>query len=67
MPKKAVNYKVLSAELDKLLVDLQNPATSLDEAMVLYKRGQMIIEKLESYLSQAENTVRTIAAEKIEN
>ncbi|HUD07925.1 MAG TPA: exodeoxyribonuclease VII small subunit [Candidatus Saccharimonadales bacterium] len=64
MPKKEINYNVLSAELDKVLVKLQDPATSLDKAIELFKRGQAIIKELETYLSQAENVIRTLSRER---
>ena len=67
MPKKEVSYQKLSTELDKLLEKLQDPATSLDEAMQLYKRGRTIIGELETYLTQTENTIRTLSNKKTES
>ncbi|MGD0284051.1 MAG: exodeoxyribonuclease VII small subunit [Candidatus Saccharimonadales bacterium] len=67
MAKNEINYQELSNELDILLAKLQDPATNLDDAMSLYKRGRVIIKELETYLKQAENTVRTLSAEKAES
>ncbi len=64
MPKQEFDYQKLSAELDEILANLQDPDTGLDESMKLYKRGREIIKQLESYLEQAENSVRTISGEK---
>jgi exodeoxyribonuclease VII small subunit len=65
MSKKVTNYQELSTELDILLAKLQDPTTNLDEAMSLYKRGQIIIKELEAYLKQAENTVRVLSDDKV--
>jgi exodeoxyribonuclease VII small subunit len=64
MPKKEINYKILSSELDEVLVKLQDTATNLDNAIELYKRGQAIVKELETYLSQAENVIRKLSSDK---
>ena len=64
MPKKKINYNVLSSELDGILIKLQDPATNLDKAIELYKRGQAIIKELETYLAHAENVIHTLSNEK---
>ena len=64
MPKKEINYKILSSELDEVLVKLQDTATNLDNAIELYKRGQAIVKELETYISQAENVIRKLSSDK---
>ena len=64
MPKKEINYKILSCELDEVLVKLQDTATNLNNAIELYKRGQAIVKELETYLSQAENVIRKLSSDK---
>ena len=64
MTDKEINYKVLSAELDKLLLKLQDPTTGLDEAITLFKRGRAIVKELEKYLLKTENTIRSLTNEK---
>jgi exodeoxyribonuclease VII small subunit len=63
MSKKEINYKILSTELDEVLAKLQNPATTLDEAVDLYKQGQAIVKELEAYLSRTENVIRILSSE----
>ena len=64
MANKEVNFKVLSAELDKLLLKLQDQNTGLDEAITLFKKGRAIVDALEKYLLKAENTIRSLTNEK---
>ena len=53
-------YAELSSELDKIMAELQDPATDIDEAIKLHERGQKLITQMQAYLKQAENTVRKL-------
>lgn len=58
MTKAATDYTKLNQELDKLITDLQSGELSIDEALKVYERGQVIIKELQAYLKTAENKVK---------
>lgn len=57
MAKFVKNYQSLSSELDTILLALQKPDINIDEAMVLFEKGQKVINELETYLKTAENKI----------
>jgi exodeoxyribonuclease VII small subunit len=58
------DYQAKSAELERVLADLQDPDIQIDEAAKLHAAGLKLVEELETYLKQAENEVRKhVAAE----
>ena len=59
--KEATSYKTLSAELDDILVQLQDPETDIDKALILYKRGLQVAKELEQNLRITKNTIKKIA------
>ena len=59
--KKPLDYKELNNELDDILDQLQNPETDIDEALLLYARGQKVVKELEQYLKTAENSVKKLS------
>lgn len=59
MPTKK-NYQTLNTELDSILAALQAPDVSVDEALILYEKGQKIVTELEAYLEAAENKVQKV-------
>lgn len=59
MPKK-IDYTALNQELDDVLAALQQPNVPVDEALVLYARGQKLITQLERYLQEAENSITVL-------
>lgn len=63
MSAKKTDYKALNAELDDLLIKLQNDELDVDEAVALYERGIAITSELEAYLKNAENKVAKIKAD----
>lgn len=63
MANKQIDYKVLSTELDDVLVRLQSDDLDVDQAFKLYERGMEITKQLEKYLKQAENKVTKIKAD----
>ena len=64
MPKsttdKAANfdYAEKSGELEAVLQRLQSSDVQLDGATKLYEQGTALVKEIETYLKQAENTVR---------
>jgi exodeoxyribonuclease VII small subunit len=60
MPKKqesTFEYAAKSAELERVLAKLQDPDVEIDEATKLYDQGLKLVDEIETYLKQAENTV----------
>lgn len=62
MTEKKVDYKVLNAELDEIIVKLQSADLDVDNAVGLYERGMEITKELETYLKEAENKVSRVRA-----
>lgn len=57
---KQVNYQTLSRELETVLAALQQPDVQVDDAVKLYERGLQLATELETYLGQAENSIRKL-------
>ncbi len=57
---KEFNYQHLNQELEEVLDKLQAGDLDIDEALKLYERGQEIVDKLQTYLKQAENKVTKV-------
>lgn len=55
--KQVFDYASKMAELEALLETLQDPATSLDKAIVLHTSGRKLVAELEDFLKQAENEI----------
>lgn len=60
MTKEQADYQKLQAELDDVLAQLQNPNIAVDDAIKLHEKGMLLVEKLEAYLSSAENKINKI-------
>lgn len=60
MTKEKRSYNDLSQELDVILGQLQAGNLDVDDAIQKYKRGNEIIEQLETYLTEAENTITSL-------
>lgn len=58
--KKTQDYQSLSAELDEVLMTLQQPNIAVDEAVRLYEKGAQLIEALEKHVSEAEHTLEKL-------
>jgi len=54
----ADNYQTLNQELAQIIDTLQSAEIDIDEALRLHKRGQDIVDKLETYLKKTENIVK---------
>ena len=50
MAKEKKSYQELKAELDLILRDIQHEDTDIDEAVVLYEKGQKVLKELQDYL-----------------
>ena len=57
MSARKANYSTLSAELENMLVTLQQDDLDVDTAMAAYAQGLKLVHELESYLAEAENKV----------
>ena len=55
------NYKTLQANLDAVLEKLQSDELDIDEALKLYKQGQVITGELEAYLKNSQNEIKKIS------
>ena len=53
-------YQGMKAELDSIMVQLQNEELDVDNAVVLYRRGLELVQQLEKYLKTSENTIREL-------
>jgi exodeoxyribonuclease VII small subunit len=58
MAKATFDYTAKASELETVLAKLQNPDIQIDEATKLYDTGLKLVDEIEAYLQQAENTVR---------
>ena len=63
MSAKQKTYRELSAELDEVLLKLQDPELDIDEATKAYETGLKLIRQLEDHLQKAENQIQTIHAQ----
>ena len=57
---KAKSYQELKAELDGIMLELQNDQLDVDAALKYYERGLQLVVQLEDYLKKAENRVRQL-------
>lgn len=57
---KIEDYHALSATLDEVLAALQQTDIGVDEAVKLYEKGLQLVTRLESHLSQVENTIEKL-------
>ncbi len=48
------SYRELKQELDEVIDQLSSPNIDIDEAIVLQKKGQKLIDQLEAYLKGLE-------------
>lgn len=54
------NYRELQAALDDVLEQLQSAELDIDKAVVLYKKGQQLVNELETYLKTAQNEIEQL-------
>ena len=71
MPKSAqkdtadLTYEQAQAELEKLVEMLEGEQTSLDDAMKLFERGQVLLKHCAALLNKAELKVKQIAGDSL--
>lgn len=58
--KKPKDYQTLSAELEEVLMTLQQPGLAVDNAVKLYEKGSQIVTELEKYITEAEHSLEKI-------
>lgn len=58
------DYRVLSAELAKIIDWFESDQINLDEAVIKYEQALKLINEIENYLKTAENKVKKISAGK---
>lgn len=56
------SYAQLSAELHKIMEDLESGDLDIDEAVSCYERGLKLVGELENHLKRAENKVTELKA-----
>jgi exodeoxyribonuclease VII small subunit len=61
MPKNIKSYQELSDKLDGIILTLENPSTTIDEAINLYKEADKLIESLQDYLENSRNEIKAIS------
>lgn len=54
-------YQQLSAKLDVVLSQLQEPDVDVDQALKLYEEGLQLAKKCEAHLKRAENKLTKLA------
>ena len=59
----AFDYQAKRAELDEILVLLQDESLDVDKALVTYEQGLKLITELETYLAEAQHTITKISAQ----
>ncbi|HET9173727.1 MAG TPA: exodeoxyribonuclease VII small subunit [Candidatus Saccharimonadales bacterium] len=62
MAKEEVRYQTLSAELEDILLELQQENLDIDRALECYERGLELVKQLESHLTTAENRIKKLTA-----
>lgn len=62
MAKNESGYQELAAELDDILLELQQENLDVDQAVKQYERGLELVRQLETYLKTAENKVKELKA-----
>jgi|JI10StandDraft_1071094.scaffolds.fasta_scaffold222281_2 exodeoxyribonuclease VII small subunit len=57
MAKQNSDYMGMQAQLDEILRRLQSDDIELQEAIELHKKGKELVDQLQTYLKEAENTI----------
>jgi exodeoxyribonuclease VII small subunit len=60
MTKTTKTYQELSDELDKVVALLEDPTTSIDDALRLYKESDKLINQLQDYLDNTRNEIKIL-------
>ena len=60
MVKNTKSYKELSDKLESVIMLLEDPSTTIDEALSLYKEADKLINTLEDYLETSRNEIKVL-------
>lgn len=60
--KSDISYEVLNAELENIMVQLQDESLDIDIALKHYQRGLELVKALEDYLKNSENKINELKA-----
>lgn len=60
------NYEEMITELREIARKLDNPNTSVEDAVKLHTRGMELISKCEAFLAKAELTITEVHSEQTE-
>ena len=60
-----LSYEAAFSALEAVVTALESEKQSLDEALALFERGQLLIQRLSSLLDQAELKVRQLSGEEL--
>lgn len=61
MTKTTKSYQELSDKLDSIIMSLENPSTTIDEALNLYKEADKLIDSLQDYLENSRNEIKALS------
>jgi exodeoxyribonuclease VII small subunit len=59
-----MTYEKAAAELDEIIVKLEDGQLPLEQTLVLYERGQILAKHCSEMLEKAELRIRVLAEEK---
>ncbi len=54
-------YRELQGNLDEIIEQMQNPGIDIDDALELYKKGNLVIEKLQKRLEDTKVEIEKIS------
>lgn len=60
MTNKTINFADLSSELDVIMLKLKDEKTSIEESLVLYEKGMVLVDQLSDYLTSSLNRLHKI-------
>lgn len=60
MTKDSKTYQDLSDKLDNIIMSLENPATTIDDALSLYKEADQLIKMIKDYLEKTRNEIKIL-------
>lgn len=53
------SYSDLRKKLDEIISKIEDPSTDLDQALILHAEGKKLLEKLDKYLVDVKDKVKT--------
>ena len=62
--KNNKSYRQLNEELEKIIYELDSELDDIDKAVDLYKKGEQILEQIDSYLKDAKTKIDKINSRK---